>query len=333
MPRNLSRRPTSTHSARGCARWRSSASPSTGRDGVSMRQLADALGCSPMTPYRYFRNKDEILAAVRTAAFDRFAAALEEPPRKTRGDLRPRRPGDGRGLRPLRAERPRRLPLMFDLSQPHPERYPELVRASARARHDDERGARGAREGGHLRGRRAAPRARLLGHDARLVVLHLAGKLPTEPRLRDHPGARRCGCSWRARDRASPHRKARHEHPAEPLPLRGLLRPDAPGLADGRPGRRARRLGAAVSRDDPARRGVKILEIGSLVVFGALTAYTLLAAPRVDGGDGAARGGHGPARDRSGLARHRPAVHAPVRARAGAGAGLGPAGLLHHQSR
>ncbi|MGO4815505.1 TetR/AcrR family transcriptional regulator, partial [Cupriavidus sp. 2MCAB6] len=44
---------------------------------VSMRQLAEEMGCSPMTPYRYFKDKEDILAAVRTAAFDRFAAALE----------------------------------------------------------------------------------------------------------------------------------------------------------------------------------------------------------------------------------------------------------------
>jgi AcrR family transcriptional regulator len=34
-----------------------------------------------MTPYRYFRNKAEIFAAVRTAAFARFAAAQEDAAR------------------------------------------------------------------------------------------------------------------------------------------------------------------------------------------------------------------------------------------------------------
>src|SRR3546814_2400228 len=33
-------------------------------------QLAEDLGCSAMTPYRYFRDKDAIVAAVRTAALD-----------------------------------------------------------------------------------------------------------------------------------------------------------------------------------------------------------------------------------------------------------------------
>ena len=43
-----------------------------------MRALAEDLGCSAMTPYRYFHDKQEILAAVRAAAFDRFADAMEK---------------------------------------------------------------------------------------------------------------------------------------------------------------------------------------------------------------------------------------------------------------
>ena len=42
-----------------------------------MRQLAAELGVSPMTPYRYFADKDAILAAVRARAFNRHAEALE----------------------------------------------------------------------------------------------------------------------------------------------------------------------------------------------------------------------------------------------------------------
>src|ERR1700723_4352637 len=48
-----------------------------GPDGVTMREMADALSVSSMTPYRYFKDKDAILAAVRTRAFNRFAAAME----------------------------------------------------------------------------------------------------------------------------------------------------------------------------------------------------------------------------------------------------------------
>src|ERR1700761_8584843 len=47
-----------------------------GYEGVTMRQLAEALGCSPKTPYRYFKDKADILATVRAEAFEKFAEAL-----------------------------------------------------------------------------------------------------------------------------------------------------------------------------------------------------------------------------------------------------------------
>jgi AcrR family transcriptional regulator len=48
-----------------------------GYGGVTLRALAAELGCSAMTPYRYFENKAAIFEAVRLAAFDRFADAQE----------------------------------------------------------------------------------------------------------------------------------------------------------------------------------------------------------------------------------------------------------------
>lgn len=43
-----------------------------GYEGVTLRGLAAELGVSPMTPYRYFENKEDIFEAVRDAAFERF---------------------------------------------------------------------------------------------------------------------------------------------------------------------------------------------------------------------------------------------------------------------
>jgi AcrR family transcriptional regulator len=40
-----------------------------GYRGVTLRSLAKELGVSPMTPYRYFENKEELFAMVRTEAF------------------------------------------------------------------------------------------------------------------------------------------------------------------------------------------------------------------------------------------------------------------------
>ena len=54
--------------------------------GVTMRALSKALGCSPMTAYRYFDNQEHLMAALRAQAFGRLALsqraaaeATEEP--------------------------------------------------------------------------------------------------------------------------------------------------------------------------------------------------------------------------------------------------------------
>ncbi len=49
-----------------------------GYAGVTLRGIAADLGCSPMTPYRYFADKQAIFDAVRAAAFARFAQALRD---------------------------------------------------------------------------------------------------------------------------------------------------------------------------------------------------------------------------------------------------------------
>jgi AcrR family transcriptional regulator len=183
MPKNLSRDEIDAFRARLCAVAQKRFAKQ-GVDGVSMRQLADALGCSPMTPYRYFRNKEDILAAVRAAAFDRFASALEEAARKTQGDLRAGGQAMGEAYIRFALSDPEAYRLMFDLSQPHPDRYPELVRASARARHMMSAALEALVEAGIFAGD-----PQLLGYVFwatmhGLVVLHLAGKLPEKPDFR-----------------------------------------------------------------------------------------------------------------------------------------------------
>ena len=48
-----------------------------GVEGISLRQLAADLRCSRTTPYRYFKNKADILAALRQREFGRIADTLE----------------------------------------------------------------------------------------------------------------------------------------------------------------------------------------------------------------------------------------------------------------
>ncbi len=48
-----------------------------GVEGISLRGLAADLNCSRTTPYRYFKNKAEILAALRQREYGRIADTLE----------------------------------------------------------------------------------------------------------------------------------------------------------------------------------------------------------------------------------------------------------------
>ena len=48
-----------------------------GYEGVTMRQLAEALGCSPKTPYRYFKDKADILALASTIGVSTAEQAID----------------------------------------------------------------------------------------------------------------------------------------------------------------------------------------------------------------------------------------------------------------
>src|SRR5215472_2153149 len=104
-----------------------------GREAFTMRELAAELGVSAMTPYRYFRDKDEILAAVRARAFARFADALEAA-MATPGDANLKASAVYEAYVDFAFGEPQSYRLMFDLSQPHEDEYPELVEATRRAR-------------------------------------------------------------------------------------------------------------------------------------------------------------------------------------------------------
>jgi AcrR family transcriptional regulator len=104
-----------------------------GPDAVSMRQLAAELGVSAMTPYRYFKDKDDILAAVRAEGFDRFAQALEAASAANPDPVR-RAEAVGEAYIRFAFDNPAAYRLMFDLTQPTEADYPDLVRAAERAR-------------------------------------------------------------------------------------------------------------------------------------------------------------------------------------------------------
>jgi AcrR family transcriptional regulator len=150
-----------------------------GREGFTMRELAAELGVSAMTPYRYFQDKDEILAAVRADAFDRFAQALEQA-FASNAPVGERGAAVGQAYMRFAFGEPASYRLMFDMSQPDEAQYPELVRATERARRTMTDYVRAFVAEGFLQGDPV-----LLGHVfwAALhgaVVLQLAGKLGEE---------------------------------------------------------------------------------------------------------------------------------------------------------
>lgn len=148
-----------------------------GPDAVTMRQLASALGVSPMTPYRYFRDKDDILAAVRTNGFNRFAEALE----KARDGARsPRAKGAavGEAYIDFAFEHPHTYKLMFDLNQPTGGAYPELVEAAGRAHETMTAWVKDLVTGGDLQGDADEIGTMYWAATHGAIVLEMSGKLP-----------------------------------------------------------------------------------------------------------------------------------------------------------
>jgi AcrR family transcriptional regulator len=147
-----------------------------GPDGVTMRQLAAELGVSPMTPYRYFKDKEAILAAVRANGFNRFAAALEAA-YDSESDPAARSRAVGDAYVTFALSEPAAYKLMFDLMQPHEGDYPELMAAEARAYATQTRHVQGMIDAGLLKGD-----VKMLAHMFWTIlhgslVLQLAGKL------------------------------------------------------------------------------------------------------------------------------------------------------------
>ncbi len=149
-----------------------------GTSGISLRRLASDLGVSATTPYRYFHDKDEILAALRAQAFDHFAAVLERAYERSAGQhplLRAQ--AVSRAYIDFALADPGAYRLMFDTAQGDEERYPDLARAGERAkrtmtRHVDGMIAQGVVDGD----------ADLIGHVFwsaihGLLMLRLAGKI------------------------------------------------------------------------------------------------------------------------------------------------------------
>jgi len=148
-----------------------------GPQGVGMRQLAAELGVSPMTPYRYFKDKDDILATVRASGFDRFADALEAAMGSS-DDAIAQAAAVGDAYFRFALDHTAAYKLMFDLDQPTEANHPDLVRATERAKRTMTAYIGRLVEAGILEGDQNLIAHVFWASIHGLVVLHLAGKLP-----------------------------------------------------------------------------------------------------------------------------------------------------------
>lgn len=147
-----------------------------GYDGLSMRALAAELGVSLMTPYRYFANKDDLFAEVRTGAFRRFAdrqaaaaAATRPGPRRLRAL--------GAAYLAFAADEPQAYRIMFELEQSDTADYPELAAEQKRALSYLLDAVTHAIDEGRMAGDPLTQAHLLWAQVHGLVSLHLAGKL------------------------------------------------------------------------------------------------------------------------------------------------------------
>ena len=104
-----------------------------GYEGVTMRQLAEALGCSPKTPYRYFKDKADILATVRAEAFAKFADALEAAVVDAPDDPVTRAQRVGEAYHRFAMKNPHAYRIMFDIDAPIDDSHPDLGPQARRA--------------------------------------------------------------------------------------------------------------------------------------------------------------------------------------------------------
>jgi AcrR family transcriptional regulator len=146
-----------------------------GEAGVTIRGLAEDLGCSPMTPYKYFADRDEIFTMVRLAAMDAFVAAqhtcdaIPDPVERLRAR--------GRAYVGFAIEHPDQYRVMFQLDR-HGKREPaEIAKQDRRTwgpLYDD---IVAAVESGAFAGDPANLAHAFWAVVHGLVSLHLAGKL------------------------------------------------------------------------------------------------------------------------------------------------------------
>ena len=180
MPRSLSRDAERAFRDRLC-RIAARQFATLGYAGVTLRALAQELGCSRMTPYRYFADKGEILAAIRARAFGRLADINEEIAARTTHPVA-RIEALGRAYVRFAADEPDGYRLMYETasgtgSDTQMRRYPEVARQLSRSVRPLQSAVREAVDRGLIHGDADTVAHVCWAALHGVIALHIAGKL------------------------------------------------------------------------------------------------------------------------------------------------------------
>ncbi|MDP3938641.1 MAG: TetR/AcrR family transcriptional regulator [Deltaproteobacteria bacterium] len=155
-----------------------------GYAGVTMRAIAAELGCSPMTPYRYFRDKDEIFAMIKAGLYARFAQAQEQASRASLDPL-DRLGKLGGAYVQFAFDDPDGYRIMFEIHRDPPESYAELDEAALGTWRPLRDAVAQAVEAGVITGNPDVVAHLLWAGLHGVITLHLAGKLTFGAAVKD----------------------------------------------------------------------------------------------------------------------------------------------------
>ena len=115
----------------------------SGPTALSMREVARRAGCTHQAPYHYFANREAILAALVCEGFDELADMLAAAHEGLgNADLHAILVASGNAYVEFALRHPGVFRVMFRPDVCDPERFPEVVQAGERARHELARLAR-----------------------------------------------------------------------------------------------------------------------------------------------------------------------------------------------
>ena len=115
----------------------------SGPSALSMREVARRAGCTHQAPYHYFTNREAILAALVREGFDELADMLAAAHEGLgNADLHAILVASGNAYVEFALRHPGVFRVMFRPDVCDPERFPEVVQAGERARHELARLAR-----------------------------------------------------------------------------------------------------------------------------------------------------------------------------------------------